>query len=165
MKQTLNLLTVFFFAIALSSCSTDTLDDEQNVVSNKDVVIPEAKTIEIEILELINQHRISVGLNPLESIDVIKGQAYSHTDYMIEIDEVNHDYFYNRKAYLQANANAQEVSENVAYGYSSANSVVNAWLNSEGHRHNIEGDFTHFEVSAEKNQNDKWYFTNIFIKK
>ena len=53
MKQTLNLLTVFFFAIALSSCSTDTLDDEQNVVSNKDVVIPEAKTIEIEILELI----------------------------------------------------------------------------------------------------------------
>jgi len=165
MKQTLNLLTVFFFAILLLSCSTDTLDDDQNMSSNKEVVIPEAKAIEIEILNLINQHRISIGLNALESVDLIKGQAYSHTGYMVEIDEVNHDYFYSRKAYLQANANAQEVSENVAYGYSSANSVVNAWLNSEGHRHNIEGDFTHFEISAEKNQNDKWYFTNIFIKK
>ena len=165
MKQILNLLTVFLFAITLTSCSTDTLDDDQNVASNKEVVIPEAKTIEIEILNLINQHRLSIGLNSLESIDIIKGQAYSHTDYMVEIDEVNHDYFYNRKAYLEANVNAQQVSENVAYGYSSASSVVNAWLNSEGHRHNIEGDFTHFEVSAEKNQNDKWYFTNIFIKK
>ena len=165
MKLTLNLLTVFFFAITLSSCSTDTLDDDQNVAKSNDIVIPEAKTIEIEILELINQHRISIGLNELKSIDIIKGQAYSHTDYMIDIDEVNHDYFHNRKAYLQANADAQSVSENVAYGYSSANSVVNAWLNSEGHRQTIEGDFSHFEISAEKNANDKWYFTNIFIKK
>ena len=165
MKLALNLLTVFFFAITLSSCSTDTLDDDQNVAKSNDIVIPEAKTIEIEILELINQHRISIGLNELKSIDIIKGQAYSHTDYMIDIDEVNHDYFHSRKAYLQANADAQSVSENVAYGYSSANSVVNAWLNSPSHRENIEGNFTDFDISAEKNNQGKWYFTNIFIKR
>ena len=165
MKTTINLLAVFFFAIFLSSCSTDTIEEDDFKVTNETVVIPEAKTIEIEILELINQYRISKGLNQLGSIDVIKGQAFTHTDYMVEINEVNHDYFYSRKAYLENHVNAINVSENVAYGYSSASSVVNAWLNSEGHKANIEGDFTHFEVSAEKDENNKWYFTNIFIKR
>ena len=57
------------------------------------------------------------------------------------------------------------MSENVAYGFTNAESVVNAWLNSEGHRHVIEGDFTNFDISAEKDEEGKWYFTNIFIKK
>ena len=69
------------------------------------------------------------------------------------------------KEYLSKNANAIGVGENVAYGYSTAESVVNAWIKSEGHKKNIEGDFTHFEVTAEKSSDDKWYFTNIFIKK
>ena len=164
MKLTINLLAILFFTVSFTSCSTDTIDEDVNV-SNENVIIPEAKAIEIEILELINQYRISEGLNALGSIDVIKGQAYSHTGYMIEVNDVNHDYFHSRKAYLEANANAISVSENVAYGFTNAQSVVNAWLNSSGHKQNIEGDFTHFEISAEKDENNKWYYTNIFIKK
>jgi len=114
---------------------------------------------------LINNHRISIGLNPLNDLSIIKSQTFSHTDYMASVNDVNHDYFYSRKAFLVNNASALKVSENVAYGYSSAASVVNAWINSDGHRGNIEGDFTDFEVSAEKDANNKWYFTNIFIKK
>ena len=53
----------------------------------------------------------------------------------------------------------------MAYAYSSSESVVNAWLNSDGHRDVIEGDYTDFDVSAEKDADGKWYFTNIFIKK
>ncbi len=150
--------------ITLTSCSTDSLDEtaDYNVEA---LVIPEAKPIEIEILELINQHRISIGLNVLVSHQLIKGQAFSHTDYMTDINEVNHDHFFNRKSFLVDNAAAVKVSENVAYGFSSAASVVNAWLNSEGHRGNIEGDYTDFEISAELGENNKWYFTNIFMKK
>ena len=48
---------------------------------------------------------------------------------------------------------------------SNAQSVVNAWLNSDGHRQNIEGDFTDFDISAEQNANGQWYFTNIFVKR
>ena len=84
---------------------------------------------------------------------------------MVEVDNVSHDNFFQRKNSLVQNASATKVSENVAYAFSSAESVVNAWLNSEGHRANIEGDFTDFDVSAEKNIEGKWYFTNIFIKK
>ena len=84
---------------------------------------------------------------------------------MREKQEVSHDNFYLRSNSLKNNPGATKVGENVAYGYSSAQSVVNAWLNSESHREIIEGDFTNFDVSAEKDPNGKWYFTNMFIKK
>jgi uncharacterized protein YkwD len=92
--------------------------------------------------------------------------AFLHyTNYMIEKDEVSHDFFYQRKEYLAENADAIKVGENVAYGYSSAEAVVDAWIKSNGHKENIEGDYTHFEVTAEKSDNGKWYYTNIFVKK
>jgi uncharacterized protein YkwD len=84
---------------------------------------------------------------------------------MVSVDEVNHDNFFQRKNSLEQNASAIRVSENVAYAYSSAEAVVNAWINSDGHRANIEGDFTDFEISAEQNEEGKWYYTNIFIKR
>jgi len=84
---------------------------------------------------------------------------------MIEVDNVSHDNFFLRKESLQTNADANIVSENVAYGFNSAASVVNAWINSPSHKDNIEGDYTDFDVSAEQNEAGKWYFTNIFIKR
>ena len=164
MKLLTRLFLVAMMTVLSFSCSTDNIDDEV-MNMNTEFIIPEAKTIEIEILELINDHRLTQGLNPLTSLGVIKSQTYSHTDYMVDNNEVSHDYFYQRKNYLINNANANKVSENVAFGYSSAEAVVNAWLNSDGHRANIEGDFTDFDVSAEMNENGHWFYTNIFIKK
>lgn len=149
---------------SFTSCSTDSAEDDAlNAIEVP--ATPQAKLIEIEIMELINAHRINIGLNPLQNHSTVKAVAFTHTDYMIEVDNVSHDNFFLRKQSLQANANANVVSENVAYGFSSAEAVVNAWLNSESHRDNIEGDYTDFEVSAEQNSIGKWYFTNMFIKR
>ncbi|HLV15259.1 MAG TPA: CAP domain-containing protein [Xanthomarina sp.] len=163
--KTITYLPIMVLIVMLSfSCSTDNLDES---VSNPEtnLVVPETKPIEIEILDLINEHRLSLGLNALESMSIIKSQAYSHTDYMIEKDNVSHDNFFSRKNYLVNNAGANIVSENVAYGYTRAESLVNAWLASPGHKENIEGDFTNFDISAEQNSQGKWYYTNIFVKK
>jgi len=164
MKPTKMLPVMALIALLTFSCSTEEVVDE--TIENVELLeAPAAKVIEIEILELINSHRINIGLNPLNNHNTIKAVAYTHTDYMVEVDNVSHDNFFQRKNSLVENASATKVSENVAYAFSSAESVVNAWLNSEGHRANIEGDFTDFDVSAEQNANGKWYFTNIFIKK
>ena len=163
MKSLSNLIIIACLAIFSTSCSSDS--SEEFAASNQEVIVPASKTIEIEIMELINAYRISEGLTALNNKELIKGQAYSHTDYMVVNDNVSHDHFYARKEYLVNNMGAQTVAENVAYGYSSAESVVNAWLNSEGHKQNIEGDYTDFEISAEQNEQGKWYFTNIFVKK
>lgn len=150
--------------LGLTSCSTDSAAEDQ-INSIEVPVAPQAKVIEIEIMELINAHRISEGLSALQDHRTVKAVAFTHTDYMIEVDNVSHDNFFQRKQSLQLNANANIVSENVAYGFSSAESVVNAWLNSPSHKENIEGDFTDFDISAEQNSEGKWYFTNIFIKR
>ena len=124
-------LLLILFATLFVSCSKDNLDNELNEYANN-LIIPETKPIEVEIMELINAHRISEGLNPLNSLDLIKSQTFNHNDYMIDQNEVSHDNFFTRRNFLMNNAGAQRVSENVAYGYSSAQAVVNAWLNSEG---------------------------------
>ena len=164
MKSLTRLLLLVLLTSFSFSCSTDSLDDNANAL-NENLVIPEAKTIETQILELINNHRLSLGLNPLGKMDIIKGQAYSHTEHMVIENEVSHDNFFSRSNYLKANAGAITVSENVAYGYTQASSVVNAWLKSDAHRENIEGNFTNFDVSAEQNTEGDWYYTNIFIKR
>lgn len=146
------------------SCSTDNVEDNIESLTEK-LVTPTPKAIELEILNLINDHRSSLGLSPLGDMKVVKSVAYTHTDYMVDKNVVSHDNFFKRSTYLKENAGAQKVSENVAYGYTSAQSVVNAWIKSEGHKANIEGDFTNFDISAEQNADGKWYYTNIFIKK
>jgi len=150
--------------LGLSSCSTETSIDDQIDAINLQVA-PETKQIEIEIMERINAFRINEGLNPLNAHSTVKAVAFTHTDYMRAVNYVSHDNFFQRKQSLQANADADAVSENVAYGFNSAQSVVNAWINSPTHRDTMEGDYTDFDVSAEQNDEGHWYFTNIFIKR
>ncbi len=158
----LPLMAILAF-LSLNSCSTEEYNED---ISEMDIDSPPlAKPIEIEILELINEYRITNGLSTLTGNGTVKAVAFTHTDYMIEVDNVSHDNFFVRKQSLQENANAIRVSENVAYGYTTASSVVNAWINSPGHRENIVGNFTDFDISAEQDEDGNWYYTNIFIKR
>jgi len=157
-------ILAFVAMISFSSCTSDNSVEETIAATDLNNP-PDVKVIEIEVLELINQHRISIGLNPLVDHTVVKAVAFTHTDYMIEVNDISHDNFYQRKESLEVNAEAVSVSENVAYGFSSPESLVNAWLNSPSHRDTIEGNFTDFDISAEQSENGKWYYTNIFIKR
>ena len=159
-----NLVVLSAFIMFTSfSCSTDSSDESIETVTVAEA--PQAKQIEIEILELINDYRLSLGLNPLSNMDDIKIEAYGHTNYMMSTGNVSHTNFFQRKQNLINNAGAINVGENVAYAYSSAQSVVNAWINSDSHRENMEGDYTNFDISAEKDAEGRWYYTNIFVKK
>ena len=157
-------IVVLLAVMSLLSCSTDNFDDN---VDNLELSLVETQTkyIEVEILNLINDHILSLGLNALNDMNIVKSVAYSHTDYMVDNDVVSHDNFYTRSNYLKSNIGAKKVSENVAYGYGTAQGVVNAWIKSESHKANLEGDYTNFDISAEKNKDGRWYYTNIFIKK
>lgn len=150
-------------SFTITSCSTEATDNDTATIE-KVTTLNSIKSIEIEILDLINAHRVSIGLTSLIQNEQIRTQTNSHTQYMINNSSASHDNFFNRKSYLIAHANAEKVSENVAYGYTKAESVVSAWLRSDGHKLNIEGNHTHFSISAEQDENGRWYFTNIFVK-
>lgn len=121
--------------------------------------------IENEILNAINQYRVEQGLVKLLKVDEITFEAEEHNLYMIRNQEVSHDNFEQRYLNLKNSIGAKAVSENVGFGYRTANAVVEAWIKSIGHRNNIEGDFTHFGISVEEDESGRNYFTNIFVKR
>jgi uncharacterized protein YkwD len=120
---------------------------------------------ELETMTLINNYRVSIGLNTLEKINHISYKSEEHDDYMIANNVVNHNDFEVRSANIMKVLGAKKVSENIAYNYNSPKGAFDAWLKSEGHKENIEGDFTNFGISIRENPvNGKKYYTNIFIK-
>lgn len=151
--------------VSLTSCSKDSVEelDSANLTTKTPPVA--YTTIELDVLELINAYRSQQGLSQLQFLDEGSAQAANHNQHMIENNEVCHDFFGSRYEALVKSVNAKAVSENVAFGYRTAEAVVNAWIKSDGHRKNLEGEHTHFGISVKEGQDGKLYFTNIFVKK
>jgi len=163
----LPLVSLLLFVFVLFSCSPEDdgvyFNENSEIVNTADVSYT---VIENEILDLVNNHRTSLGLNSLTKLNIISGVADGHTNYMIEVDELNHDNFSQRSQTLMNEAGAKTVGENVAFGYNSAQGVFNGWLKSDSHRKIIENpDYTHFGISTDSNNENRNYFTQIFIKK
>lgn len=160
--------TLVLFLSLLCSCSPE--DDDTNLFEASKVEETTVNVIysemETEILNLINAYRENNNLSTLDVLNIISTEADTHTNYMIVNGEVSHANFNIRAQNLIKNAGAKFVSENVAYGYSSAQAVVNGWLNSPDHKKNIENpNTTHFGISTECDENGRNYFTHIFIQK
>lgn len=159
------LLMSLIVTFSMTSCSST--DSEENSESTVKVVNNYTSTPdEIELAQIINDYRVSIGLNSLETINHISFKSQEHNFYMIEKNVVNHDYFQQRSNNIIQVLGAVKVGENIAYNFSTPNSALHAWLNSQGHKANIEGDYTHFGISISINpETGKKYYTNIFMKK
>lgn len=160
------LIALLLLTTLLFSCAKE----EDGVYFNENSEVVNAKVVyspmESEIISLVNAHRTSMGLSALSTLNLVSGVADGHTDYMIEAGAISHDNFAERAQILMEEAGAKTVGENVAYGFNTAEGVVNGWLNSDGHRKIIENpDYTHFGISTDSNTENRNYFTNIFIKK
>lgn len=155
------------FCTSLLSCAKDEIEEIDSVNYSIDLNLAHETNWELadSILILVNQHRASLGYAALKR-DQQYGSAYAvdHTKYMIQQKRISHDNFEFRKNALK-NRGASQVTENVAFGYQTAASVVNAWLNSPGHRRNIEADYTHSGFGIIADNRGNYYFTNIFYRK
>lgn len=150
---------------SLTSCSKDSIEelDSANLTTQPAPVT--YSSIELDVLELVNAYRAQQGLTELQYLDEGSVQAETHNKHMIDNDEVCHHFFGSRYQALVNSVKAKSASENVAFGYRTAEAAVNAWIKSEGHRKNMEGDHTHFGVSVSEGKDGKFYYTNIFVKK
>jgi uncharacterized protein YkwD len=153
------------FLFTLISCSSN---QSEEVTAQKPTLVQnyDYNSSELELADLINEHRVSLGLNPLQLINHVSYKSEEHNAYMIARKVVNHDLFAERSENIIEVLGAVKVNENVAYNFISPSSALNAWLNSPGHKANIEGSFTHFGISIREDATTgKKYYTNIFIKK
>ena len=152
------ILGIFFI---LFSC---TEDDTSILINDEGSIEVEDLTITGEILVLVNQHRQEIGLEALKRSTIADELAIEHTNFMIAQSEISHDNFNLRFQELQQKVNAHGAGENVASGYQDASSVMNGWLNSSGHKANIEGNYTHIGIAAIKDSKGRYYFTQLFYR-
>jgi uncharacterized YkwD family protein len=121
---------------------------------------------EQEVVELTNAERAKQGLAPLEIDEELSQVAREKSN-----DMASNNYFsHNSPVYgspfdmmNQFGISYRTAGENIAQGQTSPEQVVNAWMNSDGHRANIlNGDFTHIGVGFVENGN---HWTQMFIGK
>src|SRR3970040_363019 len=156
------LLAVIF---TMNSCSSDSSEASSAEAKLEVVVNYTYNANELETMKLINDYRASIGLNTLKTINHISFKSEEHDNYMITNNVVNHDDFVARSENIIKVLGAKTVGENIAYNYSTPEAAVTAWLNSPGHKQNIEGDFTDFGLAIRENPTTgKKYYTNIFAK-
>lgn len=139
------------------------------IYPNQKLTIPNIdsiKTVEREVIRLCNIERQKNGLPALtenwelsrvardKSMDMAQKKYFSHTSptYGSPFDMM--------KAY---GISYKSAGENIAQGQTSAQAVVQAWMNSSGHRANIlNKSFTQIGVGYYQSGN---YWTQMFISK
>ncbi len=158
-------LVLVFVLGTLNSCTADAPTSVTTPAVSQTTVPYPYTTFENETLTLINNYRVSIGLNALNKSDYISFKAEEHNNYMIANNVVNHNDFVARSEDIMKTLSAKYVTENVAYNYTTPKAVLDAWLASEGHKTNLEGNYTHFGLSVRENPTTgKKYYTNIFAK-
>jgi uncharacterized protein YkwD len=135
-------------------------------------IIPPDASYEDQVIIFTNQERMNHGCRPLLKDDRLQLAAEGHSQDMALNDYFNHvapdgttpwdrirslGYFYSI------------AGENIAAGYPSPNSVVQGWMNSEGHRANILncgfkdiGVGYHYLENDTGSVNYQHYWTQVF---
>lgn len=154
--------------LALTSCSTEELVETQSPIEfTIDLNLAQETDIQMasEILYYVNEYRSVKGFEPIV-MDRTYASAYAveHTKYMINQSRISHDNFSDRAQGL-SNQGAQAVGENVGFGYSSAQELVSAWIDSPSHREILEGNYTHSGIGALQDSYGVYFVTQLFYRK
>lgn len=136
---------------------------EDDLVTSKNNNGTPSNSNEAEVHRLINLHRTGIGLIALEWNDIIANECRQHSQNMANAHTINHDGFNERINKIGETISWSWAGENVAYNYS-AQSVVTAWLNSPGHKSNIESNSNLTGIGVAFDEDSVMYFTQIFIK-
>jgi len=122
--------------------------------------------MEVQILRYVNADRESHGLKPLQLNSFESSVAMEHSSNMASgKTPFGHKGMEARiKKINKELGPLSGAAENVAVGQMDASEVVKGWLNSPGHKKNIEGDYTLTGIGYAKDKKGEIYFTEIFTK-
>lgn len=113
-----------------------------------------------QVWTLVNRERAAVGLSPLTYRYDLQALADIRTE------EIAVSFSHTRPngtscftVFEEANIPFRSVAENIAAGQTTPEQVMKAWMNSEGHRNNILGNYTGIVVGYENN-----HWVQLFIR-
>jgi uncharacterized YkwD family protein len=121
--------------------------------------------LENEVIRLVNEHRENHGLDALQADYRLIDLARMKSQDFIDNHYFGHDSPELGSPFDMLNRygiDYYSAGENIAMGYLSAESVVNGWMNSEGHRKNIlNPSYTHIGIGYQESNTTYW--TQLFI--
>ncbi|HBG7674033.1 TPA: sporulation protein [Clostridioides difficile] len=146
-----------------NSDSTNKPDDNNNSGSTSENFSAYQK----EVVDLVNIERAKAGLNPLTLDSSISNVATKKSQDMID----NNYFSHNSPTYgspfdmlKKFGISYKTAGENIAMGQKTPKEVVNAWMNSEGHRKNIMNpNFSKIGVGVAQKSGGSIYWTQIFV--
>ena len=98
-----------------------------------------------EVVSMTNTYRQTKSLQPLRESELLNASACHKADDMIARDYWSHDAPDGTKPWVffqKVGYGYQKAGENLAYGFTSARSTVDGWINSPTHEANLVGDYT-----------------------
>lgn len=125
--------------------------------------------LERETHRQVNQYRLSQNLPLLQLDERVSYEARLFSRKMArKAAKFSHDGFDERGKAVGKSIPWQKFGENLAYskGYTDPVGIaVKGWIESPGHRQNMEGDFETTGIGIAQNDQGEYYFTQLFIKK
>lgn len=123
-------------------------------------------SFEKQIVDLANAVRVRNDKKPLQWNDKIAGTARKHSGDMGQRGFFDHSNPDGKSPFDRMKADGivyKTAGENIASGQTSAIFVHENWMNSEGHRANILGDYSHLGVGVFVGGKSKVYYTQNFF--
>ncbi|WP_129705867.1 CAP domain-containing protein [Priestia megaterium] len=140
---------------------------QQSENTDKAEQTKDASQFEQKVVDLVNQEREKQGLKPLTLNKKLSDVARTKSKDMMDKGYFDHNsptYGSPFDMMKQFGIEYTTAGENIAKGQQSPEDVMNAWMNSDGHRKNIlNPDFTEIGVGYVKG--DTTYWTQQFIGK
>jgi uncharacterized protein YkwD len=121
--------------------------------------------IEQKVLELVNAHRKEAKLTLLAVNPMLMKAARNHSANMAKQDVLEHELDGKGPGERVADLGykSQGIAENCAAGQRTPAEVVEAWMNSDGHKANILGEnYTEVGIGLAKTTDGKAYWTLVF---
>jgi len=169
MRRLMSLLLLATLFAALPACGGGIGGgggDDAGTIPPGDTPSETERALALEVFALINEERADYGLPALLWHDGVAQVAYEHSVDMDVRDYFSHVTPEGLSPGQRATAAGIEWSaygENIAYGQPTPEAVMEAWMDSEGHRENILGTwYTHVGVGVHVAGGGPWWTQNFF---
>ena len=122
------------------------------------------KTYTQQVVDLVNAERAKAGLAPLTiDANVEKAANVRANEIQTSFDHVRPNGSSFSTALKEQSVSFQGAGENIAWGQKTPEEVMNAWMNSAGHRANIlNKNYTHIGVGNVQNSSGTQYWVQLF---
>jgi uncharacterized protein YkwD len=136
-----------------SEAAAELTEEEQAILDFKE-----------EVIRLVNIEREDEGVPALTEMDTLAEMAD------IRAEESAASFSHTRPdgtrcftLFTEYSLKYRAAGENLAYGFKTPEAVVNAWMNSEGHKKNIlDPDFSYIGIGYYVNENGRIYCSQFF---